>query len=132
MADRQINPGNKPEEFTVPAAAGRPDQRPIQLRLTAAAAGQFTVWQKDIPGDVPMTFAGKAITWVNNFGFKRVGSDRFESTVPAYTIELDQGPANAVLVVYDAPNVRALTPDSVGQRVRATLELGDPPVGWAS
>jgi len=133
MADREISPPGRGREVEIPEhAAARRAQR-MRVRLTPAAAEEYGVWQKEMPADLPQSYEGRPITWFNNFGLKRRGSDAYEASVPAYTIIVDKGPADAVLVAYDAqadPSLYALDTVEVDGELHATLDRGDPAVGW--
>ena len=134
MAERQFSEGRPEEtEITIPAHDAAPVNRPVTIILTTEGARRYTVWQKDIPDEIQgATYQGSPVIWVNNFGLKRVGSDDYEATVSEpYTVILDEVPAEATAVYHDGRNVRPLgTTPAGGGRVEATLDLGDPPVGW--
>ena len=134
MADREISPPGHAPEVMIPEhpSAGRAQH--VRLRLTPAAAREYGVWQKELPADIPDTYDGRPITWFNNFGLKARGSDRYSESVPAYTLIVDKVPKDAVLVAYEEqadPSLYVLDTVEVDGELHATLDRGDPTVGWA-
>lgn len=133
MADREISPPGQSREVTIPEHAAARRAQSLRVRLTRAAAQEYGVWQKDMPADLPETYDGRPITWFNNFGLKRRGSDEYEVSVPAYTIIVEKHPDDAVLVAYEEqadPSLYALETVEVDGELHATLDRGDPTVGW--
>lgn len=134
MPDREISAPGRAAEVTIPEHAGAARRQTVRVRLSREAAEEYGVWQKEMPEALPDTFEGRPITWLNNFGLKRRGSDRYAASVPPYTVLLEKGPKGAVLVVYEEegkPPLRRLETEEVDGRVQATLDRGDPAVGWA-
>lgn len=134
MADQEISQPGGPVEVTIPAHvdAGRAEE--VRVRLSQEAAEEYGVWQKEMPEGLPDRYEGRPITWLNNFGLKRQGREEYAASVPAYTIILAKGPEDAVLVVYEPqgdPPLRELKTEEVNGQVQATLDRGDPAVGWA-
>ena len=87
-----------------------------------------------MPEGLPEHYQGRPITWLNKFGLKRRGSDAYAASVPAYWIVLEKGPEGAALVAYEPqgdPPLRELETEEVDGQVQATLDRGDPAVGWA-
>ena len=135
MADTIIQrPGGETDvAIRAHPGAGRPQT--VQLRLQTEAARGFSVWQKEMPPDLPVTHQGMRIEWFNNFGLKKAGSDEYEAEVPAYTIIVDKGPPDAVLFYYDElsePQINRLETTEVEGKLQATLDRGDPAVGWGT
>lgn len=134
MADQEISRPGGPVEVTIPAHPRASRAEEVRVRLSREAAREYGVWQKEMPEEMPDSYQGRPITWLNNFGLKPRGSDAYAASVPAYTIVLAKGPEDAVLVVYEPqgdPPLRELATREVDGQVQATLDRGDPSVGWA-
>jgi hypothetical protein len=100
---------------------------------------QYTVDEKPFPANLlteHAAYKGRRIRWITNFGFRRKdNAAAVTGTLDEdYAIELDQDPSpRAVLVFFDGSRVRELDArpsDTAPGKVRATLNLGDPPIGW--
>ena len=133
MADREISRPGGPSEVRIPAHAGASRAEEVRLRLSREAAREYGVWQKEMPEGLPDSYQGRPITWLNNFGLKRRGSDDYAASVPAYTIVLAKDPERTALLVYEPqgnPPLREVATREVDGRVQATLDRGDPSVGW--
>ena len=134
MAEKEISGPGGPVEVTIPEHAAADRRQTVRVRLSREAAEEYGVWQKEMPEGLPREYEGRRITWLNNFGLKRRGSDQYAASVPPYTIILEKGPEDAVLVTYEPggdPPLRELETEEVDGEVQATLDRGDPGVGWA-
>jgi hypothetical protein len=112
--------------------ASFPHQANLTVVLTAAHA-DYEVYQKDIPLELAgRTHQGMPVHWLNNFGLKHKVSGEFAADVPQFSL-LFEHISGADFVFYDGKNIQPLATlhDSRGaNQVRASLSLGDPPIGW--
>jgi hypothetical protein len=110
-----------------------PHQAAVRVRLRGDVEADYDVVQKEIPESLQnATYNGKPVRWINNFGVRRKGRDQFEQRVSAYELSLEKV-EGAEYVYFDGQNIRGLgvaPDDEDAARVKATLDLGDPPVGW--
>jgi hypothetical protein len=135
MPDREISHPGRATEVTIPEHASSRAKQIVRLRLAPGAAQEYSVWQKELPGNLPESYQGMTISWFNNFGLKRAGSDRYEAKVPPYTIILDPGPSGSILVYYDELSelpLNRLETTEVEGKLHATLDQGDPAIGWVT
>jgi hypothetical protein len=99
----------------------------------------YDVAEKEFPPELTTKHThheGQPIHWIANFGYRHKASGaavagRLEES---YDIELDrhENPA-AHLVYFDGTGVQpveARPSDTAPGKVKATLNLGDPPIGW--
>ena len=102
-------------------------------------AARYDVAEKDFPPDLLAKFThfnGAPIRWMINFGFrhKPTGPDVAGHLDESYDIELDPGPnPTAQLVFFDGTAVHPLATrpsDTAPGKIKASLTLGDPPIGW--
>lgn len=122
-----------PRRFSIPAdnAAERevmivlPDDRdPVQHRIV----------KKDIPQSArDQLWNGRPVEWFNNFGIRRAG--QFVNF--AYSVVIDPPDGEKTLVYFDGKTVQPFAdadldraPGDHPGKWRATLRLGDPPLGW--
>jgi hypothetical protein len=129
-----MSPPGRGREVTITEHPDAPRRQAVRLRLTPEAAQGYAVWQKEMPAKLPEEYEGRTIHWFNNFGLKRRGSDEYTYRVPAYTIIVDKGPRGATLVYFDEqsdPQLNPLETTEVDGQLHATLDLGDPTIGWA-
>lgn len=101
---------------------------------------KYTVSEKPFPANLLTTYTtykGKSIRWVTNFGYQRKDNNaNVRGTLEEdYEIEIDKDSnPNALLVYFDGTGVRELATrpsDTTPGKVKATLNLGDPPIGWS-
>ena len=133
MADQKIGPPDQSREVEIPEHTAARRAQALRVRLTVAAAKEYEVWQKEMPAKLPESYDGRPITWFNNFGLKRKGSDEYAVSVPAYTIIVAKDRDDAILVAYEEQPERrlyALDTVEVDGELHATLDRGDPAVGW--
>ena len=133
MADQKIGPPGQSREVEIPEHTAARRAQGLRVRLAAAAAEEYEVWQKEMPAELPERYEGRPITWFNNFGLKRKGKDAYEVSVPAYTIIVAKYRDDAILVAYEdqpEPRLYALETVEVDGELQATLDRGDPTVGW--
>lgn len=100
---------------------------------------KYDVAEKPLPPDLSTkhpTYQGKPVHWIGNFGYSHKGTRAAPPThlEESYDLELDahQNP-EAHLVYFDGSAVQPLSTrpsDGTPGRVKATLDLGDPPIGW--
>ena len=99
---------------------------------------KYNVAEKDFPPDLMTKHAsynGHPVHWIANFGFqhKATGAAVASRLEETYEIEIDghQQP-DARLVYFDGDAVQPLDtrPSDTPGKVKATLDLGDPPIGW--
>lgn len=135
MPDKEITPPGRATEVTIPEHASSRAKQTLRLRLAPEAAQAYSVWQKELPSDLPESYQGLTISWFNNFGLKPAGSDDYEAKVPPYTIILDPGPSGSALVYFDElsePRLNWLETVEVKGKLHATLDRGDPAIGWVT
>jgi len=103
-------------------------------------AANYDVAEKDLPPDlhtVHTHYNGAPVSWMTNFGFRHKPSGQAVAghLEESYDIELDPGTrSNAALVYFDGAAVQPLATrpsDTTPGKVKATLNLGDPPIGWS-
>lgn len=90
--------------------------------------------KKDIPKSArDQLWNGKPVAWFNNFGIRRGG--RFVNF--AYSVIIDPPDGDHTLVYFDGKSVQPFagadldrSPSDHPGKWRATLRLGDPPLGW--
>lgn len=107
----------------------------INIYVSSALDNKYTVSNKPLPANLPDSFKGKDLHWFSNFGFKFRANNaeprhHLEET---YDIELDK--AGSMLVIFDGGNVQELEfrdSDTDPLKVKTTLDLGDPPLGWGT
>jgi hypothetical protein len=122
----------------------KPDGQKLTVRISDTLDQWYTVKKK--PNKAPKhDDKGRPIQWVACFGFalkpgvgqgnRKLDSDGFISgeLEEAYTISLTKD--GDQLVYYDGKKIEALaySPGNArpGDTVRATLKVGDPPIGWS-
>ena len=102
---------------------------------------QFHVAEKEFPPELASQHThhkGRRIQWVANFGYrhKATGAAVAGRLEEYYDIELDQhADPDASLVYFDGAAVEPLDArpsDTTPGKVKASLNLGDPPIGWSS
>jgi hypothetical protein len=102
-------------------------------------AAKYDVSEKEFPPGLLAKFThfnGSPIQWITNFGFrhKPTGPSVAGHLEESYDIELDPSPnPGAQLVYFDGTAVHALATqpsDTTPGKIKATLTLGDPPIGW--
>jgi hypothetical protein len=111
----------------------------LSVHHSEALDGKYDVVEKDFPPDMQAKhsrYNGHPIVWIANFGYRHKATGaavagRMEET---YDIELDRpGEPRAQLVYFDGAAVQPLATrpsDTAPGKVKATLDLGDPPIGW--
>ncbi len=113
----------------------------IAVHHSDAIDAKYTVAEKAFPPDLMTkhtSFNGKPIHWIANFGYqhKATGAAAAGRLDEPYDIELAAHHiANAQLVYFDGAAVQPLPTrpsDTTPGKVKATLDLGDPPIGWVS
>lgn len=136
MANRKIaRDSEDPKKYRIPVDREKlkdfPDQDEMMIILKEEDTRELDVFQKDIPVELKNSrFRNKKVKWMNNFGLKKKGAHLFEQTVSEYTIELKKI-SNATYIYHNgAEIIELLVHDVNGDRVQASLTLGDPPVGW--
>ena len=111
----------------------------IAVHHSESIDAKYAVAEKAFPPDLltkHAAFNGKPIHWIANFGYrhKTSGAAAAERLEEQYEIELDAHPnPQAQLVYFDGAAVQPLKTrpsDTRPGRVKATLDLGDPPIGW--
>ena len=100
---------------------------------------KYNVAEKNFPPELLTKhthFNGRRIHWITNFGYqhKATGTPAAGRLDETYDIELDPHPEpDARLVYFDGITVQPLETrpsDTTPGKVKATLDLGDPPIGW--
>lgn len=127
----------------MPSKEKKPDGNKIIVIISDKLDKRYDVVKKsNLPADI--TFKGKKVSWITSFGFRpKPGISVAQSELDnqgfmkdaleeAYSIKLAK--AGEDLVYYDGSNPQGLTytPSNakMGDMVEATLQAGDPPVGW--
>lgn len=122
----------------------KPDGNKITVIISDKLDKRYEVVKKSgLPANI--IYKGKKVNWVTNFGFKpkpgisvaqsKLDNQGFmkDDLEEAYTIRLAKAGEN--LVYYDGSNAQGLAYDppnaTMGETVEATLQAGDPPVGWS-
>lgn len=113
----------------------------LSVHHSDAIDSQYNVAEKAFPPGLLAThtqYNGQPIQWMTNFGYQHKPSaapvaGRMQEP---YDIELNS-PAHpaAQLVYFDGAAVQPLATrpsDTTPGKVKATLDLGDPPIGWSS
>jgi hypothetical protein len=121
----------------------KPDGNKISVLISDQLDKRYEVVKKSgLPANV--VFKGKKVNWVTNFGFRprpgiSIAQDKLDNQgfmkaalEEAYTIRLAKAGDNLVYYDGSSPQGMAYTPSNakLGDMVEATLQAGDPPVGW--
>ena len=112
----------------------------LSVHHSDALDQQYHVAEKDFPPELAQHthHAGQPINWITNFGYrhKATGEAAAGQLHESYDIELDAPASSAARLVYfDGTAVQPLATrasDTTAGKVKATLNLGDPPIGWTS
>ncbi len=108
-----------------------PDQGHMAVVLNENHSG-YRVFQKEIPTHLKgKKHKDQPVTWINNFGLKEKRKRKYAETVPEYTIMLDHI-EGVEYVYFDGSEIKPLFAsrhENDPSKVRATLTIGDPPVG---
>ena len=111
----------------------------LSVHHSEALDDKYDVSEKDFPPDLLTKHAhyqGQPVHWIANFGYQHKATRAAPPTQleEAYDIELDAHPhPGAQLVYFDGSAVQPLATrpsESTPGKVKATLNLGDPPIGW--
>ena len=111
----------------------------LSVHHSDALDDKYSVAEKDLPADLATKhthYNGRQVHWITNFGFqhKATGATAATRLEESYDIELDAPPeAQAQHVYFDGTAVQPLPTrpsDATPGKVKATLDLGDPPIGW--
>ena len=123
MPERPINPANG--KFTI---TGR---RNIDIDLGNNDVSKFVVVQKDMDPTVPAQWNGVTIDWFVSFGVRVRNADGSHGNFAAitYNVTLDPIPAGKRLFAFYNGRVQQLTFQAAGNKIRFSLNVGDPPVG---
>ncbi len=131
MAERAINAQNG--RFTIPGR-GKHAARKLELDLGSNDPSKFVVVEKDMPTNLPTHKAGDPnfkYEWFACFGVRhrKAGGQHGDFADIHYTITLDPLPAGKRLFAFYGGQVHELSTQSVGNRIKASLNVGDPPIG---
>ncbi len=123
MAERPITPANG--RFTIPG------RRNVEIDLGNNDLTKFIVVQKDIDPNAPAQWNGITIDWFVSFGVRSKNPNGTPGNFAniTYNIILDPLPAGKRLFAYYDNQVHDLPFQAAGNKIRATLNVGDPPVG---
>jgi hypothetical protein len=111
----------------------------LSIHHSDALDEKYDVAEKDFPPDLTTrhaSYQGRRVQWIANFGFqhKATGAPAANRLEEPYEIELAPHPApGAQLVYFDGTTVQPLPTrpsEATPGKVKATLDLGDPPIGW--
>jgi hypothetical protein len=100
---------------------------------------KYHVAEKELPPDLMTKHThheGRPIHWVTNFGYrhKASGAAVAGQLEESYEVELERHEhPDARLVFFDGTGVQPLEmrpSDTAPGKVKASLNLGDPPIGW--
>jgi hypothetical protein len=113
----------------------------LSVHHSDALDEKYEVAEKAFPPDLlPQhgTYQGQPVHWIANFGYVHKGTRAAppETLEEAYDIELAAQPQlGAQLVYFDGSAVQPLATrpsDATPGKLKATLNLGDPPIGWTT
>jgi hypothetical protein len=131
MAEKAVTPANG--KFLI---SGRDQRGPrnVELDLGANDPGKFIVVTKDLPADIPAHKSGDPdfkYDWFACFGIRRKKADGSPGDFAniTYNITLDPLPKGKKLFAYYGGQVRSLAYKTAGGKIKATLKVGDPPIG---
>jgi hypothetical protein len=90
---------------------------------------QYEAYQKEIPsGTTPIPGGGGVITWFNAFGVREKASGKDAGTT--YEVVLQALPRGKRLFALYGGEPHEIQPESKGKdKIRFTLNVGDPPLG---
>jgi len=106
-------------------------RRNIELDLGDHDPALFAVIEKEMETNLPTSYDGITIEWVNSFGVRHRGRDGKlggYANVP-YTVVMDALPVGKRLFAYYGGQVHEITFQTEGNQTRASLAIGDPPIG---
>lgn len=131
MAERTINAQNG--RFIIPGR-GKHAARKLELDLGGNDPSKFVVVEKDMPTKLPTHKAGDPnfkYEWFACFGIRhlKTGGRHGDFADIHYTIILDALPAGKRLFAFYGGQVHELPTQSIGNRIKASLNVGDPPIG---
>ncbi len=109
-----------------------PGRRNIEIDLGDNDPTQYAVVQKDIDPNIPTSFNGIQIEWFNTFGIRRRrrGKNLGDYANIPYTIFMDALPAGKRLFAYYGGAIHELSFQTEAGQTRASLSVGDPPIGY--
>jgi len=125
--DQKPIPKNAKGRYTVPG------RKNLDVDLEENDPTRFAVVQKDIDPGLPASFDDVRIEWFNAFGIRRrKGNLTMAEYADAvqYSIVIPDWPSEKQLFTYYAGHVWKLAFTWEGTSIRASLDVGDPPVGW--
>ena len=110
-----------------------PGKKIVEVDLGSNDPKKFAVVQKPLDPKLPTSFEGIKITWFNAFGIRHRKANLtlgdYAETV-SYTIYLEAVPAGKSLFAYYGGQVHKIKFSIVAGETKATLTVGDPPIGW--
>lgn len=109
-------------------------KRTVELDLGSQDIHKFVVVQKDIDPKAPSEWNGIKIEWFVSFGIRQRKPDNTPGdfvNIP-YTVILDALPTGKRLFAYYNDTVHELEfePIGNGKKIKCTLTVGDPPMGF--
>ncbi len=132
MAERTISAQNG--KYIIPGR-GKHTARKVEIDLGSHDASKFIVVEKDFPANLPTHKAGDPnfkYEWFACFGIRhaKAGGVPGDFANIEYTLTLDPLPAGKRLFAFYGGQVHEVPTRSIGNKIRATLNVGDPPLGW--
>jgi hypothetical protein len=108
-------------------------EKRLEIDLRDNDPNKFAVVKKDIDTGIPTKYGKLTIRWVNAFGIRHKKDDGSLGDFAdiSYTIIMDALEANQLLFAYYGGQIHQLQFESVGKLLRASLAVGDPPIGLA-
>lgn len=108
-----------------------PGKRKVELDLGENDHARFIVVQKEIAPDLPSSYNGINIEWFNSFGVRHRKADGSQGDYAdiTYTVIMDALPVGKRLFAYYGSEVHELRFQTEGKQTRASLSVGDPPIG---
>ncbi|GAB4503448.1 MAG: hypothetical protein Fur0043_04400 [Anaerolineales bacterium] len=132
MAERVINAQNG--RYVVPGR-GKHAARKVEIDLGHNDPRKFVVVEKDLPPGLPTHKEGDPnfrYEWFACFGIRHASASGRHgdfANIP-YTIYLDPLPAGKRLFTFYDGQVHELATQKAGNKIKALLNVGDPPTGF--
>ncbi len=131
MAEKEIKAKNG--KFAFPGK-GKHASRMFEIDLGDNDINKFMVVEKDMPANLPTQKADDPnfkYDWFTCFGIRKLKDNGQQGDFAdiTYTVTLDPLPEGKQLFAFYGGQVHSLSYRSTGNKIRATLNVGDPPIG---